>query len=80
MQRYPRASAIRSRTWAASSAGTQGNILHAHGGWILLHEGVYYWYGENRPARGFYTEVGVVVYSSSDLVNGDDEGVALAVS
>ena len=40
----------------------------------------YYWYGENRPARGFTTEVGVEVYSSSDLVNWEDEGVALAVS
>ena len=43
---------------------TQGNILHAHGGWILLHEGVYYWYGENRLDNLY-----VSCYSSTDLVN-----------
>lgn len=58
----------------------KGEHINAHGGGLLFHEGKYYWYGENRPARGFTTEVGVDVYSSSDLVNWEDEGVALAVS
>ncbi|WP_462340383.1 glycoside hydrolase family 43 protein [Paraprevotella clara] len=58
----------------------KGEHINAHGGGLLFHEGKYYWYGENRPARGFTTEVGVEVYSSSDLVNWEDEGVALAVS
>ena len=58
----------------------KGEHINAHGGGLLLHEGKYYWYGENRPARGFTTEVGVEVYSSSDLMNWEDEGVALAVS
>ena len=43
---------------------TQGNALHAHGGWILPHEGVYYWYGENRLDNLY-----VSCYSSTDLVN-----------
>ena len=58
----------------------KGDHINAHGGGLLFHEGKYYWYGENRPARGFTTEVGVEVYSSSDLMNWEDEGVALAVS
>lgn len=43
---------------------TDGNILHAHGGHILFHGGVYYWYGENRTENRY-----VSCYSSSDLVN-----------
>lgn len=43
---------------------TDGNALLAHGGQILLHEGVYYWYGENRSDRNY-----VGCYSSTDLVN-----------
>ena len=58
----------------------KGEHINAHGGGLLFHEGKYYWYGENRPARGFTTEVGGEVYSSSDLMNWEDEGVALAVS
>ena len=54
--------------------------INAHGGNVLYHEGTYYWYGENRPARGFTTEVGVSVYSSKDLMNWKNEGVALPVS
>lgn len=57
-----------------------GVHINAHGGCVLFHDGVYYWYGENRPAHGFTTEVGVEVYSSSDLVQWTDCGVALAVS
>ncbi len=58
----------------------KGEHINAHGGGVIYHEGTYYWYGENRPARGFTTEVGVGVYSSKDLMNWKNEGVALAVS
>lgn len=57
-----------------------GNVINAHGGGVLYYNGRYYWYGENRPERGFTTEVGVEVYSSADLMNWTDEGVALSVS
>ena len=43
---------------------TDGNVLHAHGGCMLLHEGTWYWYGENRTGRNY-----VSCYSSKDLVN-----------
>lgn len=58
----------------------KGEHINAHGGGVLRHEGKYYWYGENRPDRGFTTEAGVEVYSSTDLYHWKDEGVALAVS
>lgn len=58
----------------------EGNVINAHGGGMLYHNGRYYWYGENRPERGFTTEVGVEVYSSPDLSEWTDNGVALAVS
>lgn len=59
---------------------TQGNQINAHGGGVLKVGEKYYWYGENRPSRGFTTKVGVEVYSSDDLLNWKDEGVALSVS
>lgn len=59
---------------------TNGKHINAHGGNIIRYEGKYYWYGENRPDRGYTTEVGVEVYSSTDLRHWTDEGVALAVS
>ena len=59
---------------------TKGEHINAHGGGVLFYEGKYYWYGENRPERGFTTRVGVEVYSSTDLMNWTDEGVALSVT
>jgi hypothetical protein len=59
-----------------------GIHINAHGGGILLHEGTYYWFGEHKVAgrRGNSAQVGVHVYSSKDLYNWKDEGIALAVS
>jgi hypothetical protein len=69
---------------------TDGNPINAHGGGILLHEGVYYWYGEikagntwlpevNRDWEGYRTDAGgISCYSSKDLYNWKNEGVALA--
>lgn len=59
-----------------------GVHLNAHGGGILLHDGRYYWHGEHKIAgtAGNSAHVGVHVYSSADLLNWKDEGIALAVS
>lgn len=57
-----------------------GKHINAHGGNIIKYGNTYYWYGENRPDRGFTTEQGIGVYSSQDLRNWKDEGIALAVS
>ena len=40
------------------------NPIHAHGGCMLLHDGWYYWYGEDRREQ-FY----VSCYRSKDLKN-----------
>lgn len=56
--------------------------INAHGGGILNHNNVYYWFGEHKTeGRGGNTAlVGVQCYSSEDLYNWKNEGVALAVS
>ncbi|MBR1804476.1 MAG: family 43 glycosylhydrolase [Muribaculaceae bacterium] len=66
----------------------EGKQINAHGGGILYHGGVYYWYGE---AKGDYTyrspgvgwdcyrtdAGGVACYSSRDLCNWTYEGIVL---
>lgn len=58
-----------------------GVHINAHGGGILLKDGVYYWFGEHKTeGRGGNSAlVGVHVYSSKDLYNWKDEGIALSV-
>ena len=59
-----------------------GVHINAHGGGILFHEGKYYWFGEHKTEgrRGNQAWVGVHCYSSNDLYNWVDEGIALQVS
>ncbi len=62
-------------------ADDKGEHINAHGGGLLWHGGRYYWYGEHKVAgdAGNYAEVGVHCYSSADLKEWKDEGIALAV-
>ena len=55
--------------------------INAHGGGILFHDGLYYWYGEHKieGEAGNKAHVGVHVYASKDLYNWKDEGIALKV-
>lgn len=57
-----------------------GNKIQAHGGQIqqFTVDGVtkYYWYGEDKT-NGYRPVVGVHLYTSTDLYNWTDEGVAL---
>ncbi len=59
-----------------------GVHINAHGGGVLFHDGIYYWFGEHKIAgeAGNVAHVGVHVYSSRDLYNWRDEGIALPVS
>lgn len=62
----------------------QGNPIQAHGGMILEHEGVWYWYGENKGAdncvgKSRVDVIGISCYSSKDLVNWHYEGLVLDV-
>ncbi|HOK95090.1 MAG TPA: glycoside hydrolase family 43 protein [Anaerohalosphaeraceae bacterium] len=59
-----------------------GVHINAHGGGVLYYHDAYYWFGEHKTAgrRGNTAQVGVGCYSSKDLYNWKDEGIALAVS
>ena len=60
----------------------KGVHINAHGGGILAHKGVYYWFGEHKVEGGLgnTAQVGVHCYSSKDLYNWKDEGIAMPVS
>ncbi|MGN6643239.1 MAG: glycoside hydrolase family 43 protein [Verrucomicrobiota bacterium] len=67
-----------------------GQPINAHGGGILFHEGIYYWHGELKEGRTYLPKVnqkwggtrvlagGVACYSSTNLYDWKNEGVALA--
>ncbi|MDR6906268.1 hypothetical protein J2X63_001954 [Agromyces sp. 3263] len=60
---------------------TDGNVIQAHGGQVVPSTDdqgrtVYYLYGEDRT-NGYHSSPGVHVYSSYDLYNWTDQGVAL---
>lgn len=59
----------------------KGIHINAHGGGVLYHEGKYYWFGEHKieGKAGNKAMVGVHCYSSADLLNWTDEGIALEV-
>ncbi len=58
-----------------------GNPINAHGGGILEHNGVFYWYGEHKTEGwdGRLAFHGVHAYRSVDLRCWDDLGIVLAV-
>lgn len=58
-----------------------GVHINAHGGGILFDSGKYYWFGEHKTEgeNGNVANVGVHCYSSTDLYNWKDEGIALHV-
>jgi hypothetical protein len=60
----------------------KGVHINAHGGGILRHGDRWYWFGEHKTAGagGNVAQVGVHAYSSADLYDWRDEGIALAVS
>lgn len=54
--------------------------INAHGGGVLYYEGKYYWFGEHKSQTTSRALVGVTCYSSIDLINWTNEGIALPVS
>ena len=68
---------------------TAGKPINAHGGGILFHDGVYYWYGEFKEGQTYLAKVnkswggtrviagGVSCYSSTNLTDWKNEGLAL---
>lgn len=63
-------------------ADDNGVHINAHGGGMLYWKKTYYWFGEHKTEGpgGNNANVGVHVYSSKDLYNWKDCGIALAVS
>ena len=69
---------------------TDGFPINAHGGGMLYHDGIYYWYGEIKGDSTYLLDWvtswecwradagGVSCYSSTDLINWKSEGKALA--
>ncbi|WP_112238765.1 glycoside hydrolase family 43 protein [Kribbella monticola] len=60
---------------------TDGQIIQAHGGQVVPATDengrrIWYWYGEDR-SNGYYDSPGVHVYSSYDLYNWKNDGLAL---
>ncbi|QOD60937.1 family 43 glycosylhydrolase [Polaribacter haliotis] len=53
--------------------------INAHGAGFLIHDNTYYWFGQHMVSgkEGNKAMVGVRVYSSTDLYNWKNEGVAL---
>lgn len=59
---------------------TNGNRIHAHGGSIIVVDGIYYWYGENKEKTDGVNGIwhwGVRCYSSKDLYNWEDKGIII---
>ncbi len=58
-----------------------GVHINAHGGGMLFHRGKYYWFGEHKieGRQGNQAWVGVHCYSSKNLADWKDEGIALEV-
>jgi hypothetical protein len=61
---------------------TDGRPIQAHGGGVLVHDGVYYWFGENKdtpniPGTDRVEAIGMNCYSSRELLHWRNEGVVL---
>lgn len=58
-----------------------GMHINSHGGGIMYYDSKYYWYGQHmvEGKAGNKAQVGVHAYSSKDLYNWEDEGIALKV-
>lgn len=57
-----------------------GKIINAHGGNILYHEGIYYWYGEHKIeglSEKTHADGGVHCYASNDLKKWRDQGMMI---
>lgn len=61
---------------------TSGSPINAHQGGVIFHDGVYFWFGVDygHGWEGRLAFTGVHCYSSRDLYNWKDEGLALEVN
>ena len=71
---------------------TAGQAINAHGGGVLYHAGVYYWYGEHKTGKTYLPDcnkswggtrvdtVGVSCYASTNLYDWANQGIVLAAT
>lgn len=59
-----------------------GVYINAHGGGILFQNDTYYWFGEHKTEgkAGNKANIGVHCYSSKNLIDWEDKGIALRMS
>ncbi len=58
----------------------EGKRIQAHGGSVIVVDGVYYWYGENKEKTDGQNGIwhwGVRCYASTDLYNWEDKGIII---
>ena len=57
-----------------------GKRINAHGGCVIFHDGIYYWYGEEK-VKGLsekeHADGGIHCYASSNLIDWHDQGMVL---
>ena len=58
----------------------RGQHIQAHGGGVLQHEGVYYWFGEDRSRDNPRSMRAVACYSSTDLASWTFRGQVLKMT
>lgn len=59
---------------------TNGELIQAHGGGIIKHNGLYYWFGEDRTQTNDPDKRYVGCYSSRDLMRWDKCGPSFVMS
>jgi len=61
---------------------SNGNPINAHGGGILYHSGIYYWYGTHKIeglSEKTFADGGIHCYASNDLITWSDKGLVLSL-
>lgn len=59
---------------------SKGERINAHGGCIIFHNDIYYWYGEHKEeglSEKEHADAGIHCYASKDLVDWHDQGMVL---
>jgi len=61
---------------------SNGKPINAHGGGVLYHKGVYYWYGTHKIeglSEKTFADGGIHCYASNDLISWTDQGMVLSI-
>ena len=59
---------------------SKGERINAHGGCVIYHNGLYYWYGEHKVeglSEKEHADGGIHCYASNNLVDWHDQGMVL---